>query len=207
MLRQTLLALSFCCVTNASAQTPRRFNYSNYNPVTSGVFANFTFPARPVFRGVTDDDGRKSFTLKNGIFEPKYDERGYIVRLGTYLKSVDFVDVTGDGRKDAIVVVGNLCDCSGVWFGIYVYRMAGQKPGRLLWSFQTGDRAAGGLRKIFERDGKLVVETYGAGSGPGRPPKQFPDCMTCEREYTRRKYAWVGNHFAQRGKSRVIPVA
>ncbi len=194
------------CALSGNAQTPSHFNYSNYNPVTNGVFANFTFPAGPVFRGSTDDDGRKSFTLKNGIFEPGLGANGYINRLGTYLKSFDFADVTGDGRKDAIVVVGNLCDCSGVWFGVYIYRMAGRKPGRLMWSFQTGDRAAGGLRQVVGRNRKLIVETYGAGSGPGRLPSRDPDCMVCEKEYTRRTYAWVGNHFTQHGKSRVFPV-
>jgi hypothetical protein len=201
-----ILISSDLCAPSTRAQTPSRFKYSNYNPVTKGAFANFTFPAGPVFRGASDDDGRKSFTLKNGIFEPKFDARGYIVRLGTYLKSVNLADVTGDGRKEAIVVVGNLCDCSGVWFGVYIYRLAGLKPGHLLWSFQTGDRAAGGLRQVSGRDGRLVVETFGPGSGPERQPNDDPDCMVCAREYTRREYAWIGNHFVQRGKSRVFPV-
>lgn len=190
----------------ATGQPSTTFNYSAYSPVTSGVFADSTFPAAPVFRGATDSHRRQLFTLKNGIFEPGFDASGHIIRLGTYLKSVDFVDVTGDGRKDAIVVVGNLCDCSGVWFGVYVYRMAGPKPGRRWWSFRTGDRADGGLHHVFGHDGKLVLETYGAGSGPGQSPKRFPDCMLCAYEYTRRKYAWIGNHFAQYGKLRVIPL-
>jgi len=192
------------CADIATGQTPNGFNYSNYNPVTSGVFANFTFPAAPVFRGATDDDGRKFFTLKNGIFEPEFDAHGYINRLGTYLKSVDIAHVSGDGRKEAIVVVGNLCDCSGVWFGVYIYRMTGHRPSRLLWSFQTGDRAAGGLHHVFGRNGQLVVETYGAGSGPNKLPTRGPDCAVCARDYSQRKYAWVGNHFVARGKPRVF---
>lgn len=201
-----LAAFIFCftCVMSAVAQTPDRFNYSNYNPLTKGVFANFTFPARTVFEGSTDDDGRKFFTLKNGIFYPKFDENGYIIRLGTYLKSVDFADVTGDGRKEAIVIVGNLCDCSGVWFGVYIYKMAGRKPSRLLWSFRTGDRAVGGLRRVYARKGNLIVELYGLGSAPNKPPQDYHGAQCCTNDYTQRKYRWNGKRFVQRGKRRLL---
>ena len=169
MKKSLLLCVSFACcwlfVRSAEAQTPARFDFSAYEPITSGVFANFTYPARPLFEGAADDDARKSFTLRHGIFRRRFNERGYIERLGAYLKSVEFADVTGDRRKEAIVVVGNLCDCSGEWFGIYVYTLAGRKPDRLLWAFQTGDRAVGGLRRVYGRRGNLVIELYGRGSG------------------------------------------
>ena len=193
-----------CSPLNAVAQTAERFDYSAYNLVSSGVFANFTYPARPLFRGATGDDGRRSFTLKNGIFQPGFNERGYIDRPGAYLKSVEFADVTGDRQKEAIVAIGNLCDCSGVWFGVYVYKLSGQKPMRLLWAFQTGDRAVGGLRNVYGRRGKLIVELYGTGSGPNSPPKTYYGAQCCTRDYTQRRYKWNGRRFIQHGKARLM---
>ena len=198
------LALNLLFVANIAAQSLTPFNYSAYNPVTTGTFANFTYPAHPLFYGAGNTDKRKSFTLKKGIFHPKFDEGGYIVRLGAYLKSVDFADVTSDGHKEAIVVIGNLCDCSGVWFGIYIYDMAGQKPRQLLWSFQTGDRAVGGLRRIYGRHGNLIIELYGIGSAPWSPPKNYEGAWCCTKDYTQRRYKWNGRRFVQQGKARVL---
>ena len=198
------LALGLFCAITAVAQTSERFDYSAYNAVSSGVFANFTYPSRPLFQGATGYDGRRSFTLRHGIFEPKMNERGYVERLGAYLKSVEFGDVTGDGQKEAIVAVGNLCDCSGVWFGIYVYRLAGRKPTRLLWAFQTGDRAVGGLRRVYGRRGRLIVELYGSGSGPNLPPKNYNGAQCCNDDYTQRRYRWNGSRFIQQGKARLL---
>ena len=211
MNRSTLLVISlalelFCAMT-AVAQTSERFDYSAYNAVSSGVFANFTYPSRPLFQGATDDHGRRFFTLRHGIFEPGINERGYIERLGAYLKSVEFADVTGDGRKEAIVAVGNLCDCSGVWFGIYVYKLAGRKPTRLLWAFRTGDRAVGGLRHVYGLRGKLIVELYGIASGPNLPPKSYNGAQCCTNDYTRRRYKWNGSRFIQQGKARLLSKA
>ena len=198
------LAIGLCVASNAPAQTSGPFDYSAYNPVSSGVFANFTYPARPLFRGSTGDDGRRSFTLKNGIFQPGFNERGYIERPGAYLKSVELADVTGDRHKEAIVAVGNLCDCSGVWFGVYVYKLSGKKPTRLLWAFQTGDRAVGGLRNVYGQRGALIVELYGSGSGPNLPPKTYYGAQCCTQDYTQRRYRWNGRRFIQAGKSRLM---
>src|SRR5262245_6769587 len=186
------------------ARQPERFNYSSYHPVTSGFFANFSYPARPLFEGAVNAARRKSFTLRDGIFRPRFNERGYIEPLGAYLKSVQFVDVTGDRQKEAIVAIGNLCDCSGEWFGIYIYQLAGSKPARLLWAFQTGDRAIGGLRQVYGMKGQLVVELYGNGSGPNFPPKNYDGARCCTYDYTRRRYKWNGSRFVQKGKARLL---
>lgn len=196
--------MGLCSALNAVAQTSGRFDYSAYKAVTSGVFANFKYPARPLFRGATDDDGRRSFSLRNGIFRPRFNDSGYIERLGAYLKSVEFVDVTRDRHKEAIVAVGNLCDCSGVWFGLYVYKLSGKKPIRLLWAFQTGDRAVGGLRNVYGQKGRLIVELYGSGSGPNLPPKTYYGARCCTQDYTQRRYRWNGRRFIQEGKARLM---
>lgn len=208
MTRSTLLcislALGFFSAKSAVAQISQPFNYSAYNPVTSGVFANFTYPSRPLFGSPIDDNGRRSFTLRHGIFKPGFNDRGYIERIGAYLKSVEFVDVTGDGQKEAIVAVGNLCDCSGVWFGIYIYKLSGRKPVRLLWGFHTGDRAVGGLRHVYGQRGRLIVELYGVGSGPNSTPDDYNGAQCCTRDYTRRRFRWNGRRFRQEGRARLL---
>lgn len=208
MRRSLLLCIVLTCcwlrAGSAEAQTPVRFDLSAYERVTSGVFADFTYPARPLFEGAAVEGRRKSLTLRRGLFRPRFDERGYIERIGAYLKSVEFADVTGDGRNEALVSVGNICDCTGVWFGIYVYELAGRKPTRLLWAFKTGNRADGGLRRVYGRRGKLMVELYGTGSGPNLPPKSYNGSACCTDDYTQRKYRWNGRRFIQEGKARVL---
>jgi hypothetical protein len=199
-----VLTCCWLCARSAEAQTPEHFDISAYNPVTSGVFANFTYPARPLFKGAAVDGRRKSFTLRHGVFRPRFNERGNIERLGTYLKSVEYADVTGDGRHEAIVAVGNLCDCTGMWYGIYVYELTGRKPARLLWAFGTGNRANGGLRRVYGHRGKLMVELYGTGSGPDSPAKSFNGSACCTDDYTQRKYKWNGRRFVQAGKARLL---
>lgn len=208
MNRLTLLciscALGFFSATNAVAQIAEPFNYSAYNPVSSGVFANFTYPSQPLFGSPSDDHGRRSFTLRHGIFKPGFNGRGYVERIGAYLKSVEFVDVTRDEQKEAIVVVGNLCDCSGVWFGIYIYKLARRKPIRLLWGFHTGDRAVGGLRHVYGQRGRLIVELNGIRSGPNSPPEDYNGAQCCTRDYTQRRYRWNGRRFIQAARARLL---
>jgi hypothetical protein len=156
---------------------------------------------RPLFEGA---DNRKSLTLKDGIFHPELNERGYIKRMGAYLKYVEFADVTGDRHEEAIVALGNLCDCSGEWFSIYIYKLQRRRPGRLLWAFHTGDRAYGGLRRVYARQSKLVVELYGHGSGPNLPPPGYNGAYCCNEDYTRRSYKWNGLRFVQEGKARLL---
>jgi hypothetical protein len=40
---------------------------------------------------------------------------------------------------------------------VYIYGLSRGKP-KLLWTFETGDRAAGGYRNVCAENGQLVVE-------------------------------------------------
>lgn len=200
----TWLAIFFASNLCVVAQTPDPHDYTAYNPVTKGIFANSTYPAQLMFRGEGSADKWKSFRLKNGLLYPKLDDKGYIVRIGVYLKSVHWADLTGDQQKEAIVIIGNICDCSGVSYGVYIYEMHMRKPTRLLWSFRTGDRALGGLRRVYGSKGQLVVELFGVGSGPGVFPKNYQGPMCCTDEYTQRRYQWNRDQFVQQGRWRVL---
>ena len=91
-----------------------------------------------------------------------------------------------------------------MWFGIYVYKLAGRKPAGLLWAFKTGDRAVGGLRRVYGRKGRLIVELYGSGSGPNLPPKNYYGAQCCTDDYTQRRYRWKASRFIQEGKARLL---
>jgi len=87
---------------------------------------------------------------------------------------------------------------------VYVYGIERDKP-KLLWSFNTGDRAQGGLRRAFAEMGNLVVELYGENAYVGMPNYDAAaDCAACATHYTRSRYAWQNNHFRRVGNLQVV---
>jgi hypothetical protein len=188
--------------TTVVAQAPRRFDLSAYERVTTGFFANYTYPAEMISASDGPSFHQKSIRLQKGIFEPMFDKNGFIERTGAYLKSVSYADLTGDRKEEAIVTLGNICDCSAVFFGVHIFDIRPQP--RLLWSFVTGDRAVGGLRHVYGSKGDLVVELYGIGSGPDVFPKDYQGAWCCTDDYTRRRYRWNGKRFIQHGKAQLL---
>lgn len=188
----------------ARSQDTKANDFSALEPLTRGVFANHYYPSKHVIGMATDFDGRKSFRLKKGIFQPKYSKEGYMNEPGAFLKSVVFSDLTRDGKKEAVVTVGIICNCTAVWYGIFVYSMKSGKPDKILWSFHTGDRGVGGLRSIKSRNSDMVIELYGWNSGPNRPPSSHIEAQAGSSYYTRRKYRWNGKRFYQLGKARIL---
>jgi hypothetical protein len=76
--------------------------------VRSVDFANFTYPALWT---------KKPFTLKNGQLEFVHDHC-----LTEYaLKGVTYVDLTGDGKKDAVVEVTDFMACGSSYMTSYYY--------------------------------------------------------------------------------------
>jgi len=193
------LVVLFSVIVHAAQEV-----YTEHPPVTTGAFANFSYPAWPILGNSAAGDSRKTFTLKRGVFRPAFGPDGYIIRTGAYLKAVDLIDVTGDGVNEGIATLGPIHPGNAVWYGIYIYSLSGKKPTTLLWSFATGDRGVGGLKKVFGRKGNLVVELWGWNSGPNRPPTSHIEAQAGSSYYTRRTYKWNGRHFAQVGKSRII---
>ena len=61
---------------------------------------------------------------------------------------------------------------------MFLYKLVDQKP-RLLWSFESGDRADGGLRNAYFESGNLVLELYQ--EGPGDP-------LCCASRFSRHVY-------------------
>ncbi len=189
-------------ISNAQKVEPKIF--TEHPPITKGVFANLSYPAGPILGNSVTRDDRKTFKLRNGIFRPAFDSSGYIERTGAYLKAVDFVDVTGDGVKEGIATLGPIHQGNAVWYGIYIFSMSKGRPMKVLWSFATGDRGVGGLKRVYARRGHLVVELWGWDSGPDNPPTSHIDGQAGSSWFTRREYTWNGKRFSQRGKTRIF---
>ena len=65
-------------------------------------------------------------------------------------------DLTGDGIEDAAIALGIPSQGSTITYYIYVYTMIqGSSEPKLIWDFETGDRADGGLRNIYGENGDL----------------------------------------------------
>lgn len=149
-----------------------------------------------------------SWTLRDSA-QQEVGDNGIVEEMGYYLDDVLYGDVTGDGSEDAIVIVEGVTGGSAVPHWVFVYA-AGPRGPRRLWSFETGDRAAGGLKDVYARDGMLVVELYGQEKIPSDPESLYRDDGTdspacCPSMFTRSRYAWNGRRFQLHRAPEVLP--
>jgi hypothetical protein len=149
-------------------------------------FTNFSYPwfysmvGKP---GWFDMSHEKPIQLTNG--RNLSDSGNGVTEEGLTLEEVQFSNVTGDGQTDAIVVLRY--DTGGTMFSyyIYVYTFADGKP-KLLACFHAGDRAYSGLYRVYEQNGRLVLELYD-------PDKSTGDC--CSTRFIRTRYMWRNGRF------------
>jgi hypothetical protein len=154
------------------------------SPIRSVDFANLSYPDYPDY----SSDRSRRITLKAGEGAPDY---------------INYGDVTGDGVEDAMLVLGIETRGSAIPHIVYIYTLENNRP-KLLWHFETGDRADGGLRQVYSENGELVVELFGRDKIIGRN-LYADDGTRSETPYpyiiTRTCYQWRGNHFQQKGKA------
>ena len=173
---------------------------SSVSPIRTVDFANFQFPSE--FTGI-----RGGFKVTNGELLPK--KRDSIGRpLDTWLKLVDvaYGDVTGN--EDAIVDLGWITGGSALPDLVYIYTLRKGKP-KMLWAFETGDRADGGYKNVYAENGKLVVELQGKEKIIGNnlyedDGTKNGDC--CPTFFTRTQYEWLANRFRRMEKPEVLPI-
>lgn len=185
------LALSSCFGKVSSsdiANEDRRHTETHASPTPSspGIcsfdFSNSVYP----WPGRSD---RASFSLVNGKFADVED-------VNVSLDSIYYGDATKDGVDEAIVTMGLRTGGSAIPNLVYVFghKNHSQNP-EILWKFESGDRASGGLRNVYTDSGELVVETYNDTPNQG-------DC--CPQFYTRRSYRWDSNQFTV-ADEKVVP--
>lgn len=162
-------------------------------------FKNFTYSWTV---DLTSDD-EKVFTLKNG-------ERHFVMngQMGVSLINVEYGDVTNDEQEEAFINLSVQTGGSSVPNMIYIYTLENKKP-KLLWSFETGDRAEGGFKSIFAENGNLAVETYGDnkfenGKWDFRISEDKPTGLCCPSTYTKIVFKWNGEKFIPFGERQVF---
>jgi hypothetical protein len=170
-------------------------------------FRNFTYPKLPT--------GKCSRLSKVRVRDGKYGSiehfsQRVVPRAGCWQVSVGPViygDVTGDGREEAIVALYAEMGGTESSNDVFIYSLRHGRP-VLLWKFWTGDRADGGLVKLYAENGKLVVELAGKNKFIGSD--YFANDGTsngacCPTVITRSQYQWVRGAFRRRGRLAVLP--
>lgn len=183
----------FTAVSSNLLQISAQQTEKTYSPVRKVDFRNFAY-AYP-------QDSSEKFALVDGKKERTESEDG--ARLG----KIEYGDVTNDGEEEALLRIspdtGGNCQCEMV----FVYTLENGKP-KLLWSFDTEDRAAGGLKKTYAEKGKLVVETFGDtrfenGEWDFRMPEGRAGGLCCPTAYTKISFEWNGEKFAPAGEREI----
>lgn len=170
------------------------------SPIRLIDFANFTYPAKPIY-----SEGNKNFTLQNGKYQGRLRD-GADIPYAVSLAYLSYGDVTADEGEEAMVVVFENVKGTAIPYYVYIYTLKKGDP-KLLWSFEAGDRADGGLRQVYAENGELVIELYGNGKVIGGD-LYAEDGMTggdcCPTHFTLARYQWQGNRFHQKGKEEML---
>lgn len=172
-----------------ASPTPQEARHTNTEAGVRNVdFSNFTFNWYPNWE--KGQPTRKNITLRNGAMKI---DLPYAVNAprGFDLTSVDYADLTGDGKEDAIVVLKITTRANPTPSCIFVYALQ-QNVLKMVFVRETGDQAFGGLRKVYAQEQQLILETY------------KPDTITVNGQavtldssstYQRECYQWGRNEF------------
>ena len=175
--------------SSASSSTTKKTEPSpsptSNQPIRSIDFANISYPHYPVYT----DEKKKYVTLKAGEGSPAY---------------LNYGDVTGDGIEEAMMVLGIESRGSAIPEIVYIFGLDKDRP-KLLWFFETGDRADGGVRQVYADNGELIVELYGKDRVIGSNVYRGDEGLCCPSSFTRACYEWRGNRFQLKGNPEVLP--
>jgi hypothetical protein len=190
-------------LTNSAEKYPKAIS-SPQSPIRSIDFKNFTYPARPVYR-----KGQTTFTLTNGRYEGRIRLTGGTGPFGEpypiSFVGVVYGDATGDGKEEAMVVLYERVAGTAIPYYVYIFAMNSDRT-KLLWAFEPGDRADGGLRKVYGERGALMIELYGKDAKIGDIEDKEEDTPACcPKSFTKTRYEWNGKGFVQSGRSEVLP--
>jgi len=155
--------------------------------ITTIDFRNFTYP-------VTEDLRVRlpppAFNVVEGSHSFQGGAKDSQVEIN-HLSTI-YDHVTGkDSSLSAIIVFSVYYGTSGIMGSgrshcVYIYNLQ-RGTLKLFWSFDTGDRADGGLRNIYGENSNLVVETYSSDIG-------FAGAC-CAKTFMRSTYEWIGFRF------------
>ena len=192
---------------------------STASPLGSFDFKNFTYPLP---RGWQNPDG-SDLTLTDGkvipvskfIDEDMADEEKMEIRatrrIGMSYVTTKYLDLTGDGHDEAIVILKVETTGNAIPQLVYVFEWKDEAPS-LVWNFRTGDRADGGLKDIRSENGEAVIELYGQdrfliGETETNKITGDEEQLCCPTYFTRTFYKWNGRYFQLQRKRLTYEVA
>lgn len=187
ILAAVLIALS--CSTSARRNDPSASQNRPSNvpalsaptpvsPIRAVDFDNISYPNFPDY---SDPNGRKKkyVTLTPGEGGPNF---------------INYGDITGDGIEEAMVALGIDNHGSAIPDYVYIFAIENGKP-KLIWDFETGDRADGGLRNVYADDGQLVIELFGKDRVIRGQLYRGEEGLCCPSSFTRTRYKWTVKRF------------
>lgn len=157
---------------------------SQVSPIRKTDFGNFEYTLTK----------RGGITLRNGKYEGNAQSEDYPISLS----HLAYGDLTRDGSEEAMVVLFEDVRGSAIPYHVFIYAVADGSPA-LLWSFETGDRADGGLRRIYAESGDLVIELYGKGTSIGGKLYGTEGAVCCPKFFSRTRYQWSPGGFVKKG--------
>jgi hypothetical protein len=177
------------------------------SPLSSFDFKNFTYPLprgwqNPDGTDLTLTDGKRLPISKFVTDDMEDDEKAEaraLRRIGMSYVTTRYLDMTGDGQDEAIVILKVETTGNAIPQLVYVYEWKDDKP-ELIWNFRTGDRADGGLKDLRIENGEIVLELYGQDRfllGETETSKITGDeeQLCCPTFFTRTFYKWNGKSF------------
>lgn len=190
---------------NTQAELLDDRNKTTTSPLGSFDFKNFTFPLP---RGWQDSDG-DDVELINGKRPMAFSEDEK--RIGMSYVTTKFLDVTGDGQDEAVVILKIETGGAAIPQLVYVFTWKEDTP-ELIWNFRTGDRADGGLKDIRTENGEVVIELFGqdryiVGELDTAKVTGDEEQLCCPTYFTRSRYKRSGNVFQIQGKRLTFSVA
>ena len=206
-------------IPNLQAELLDERHKTTNTPLGTFDFKNFTYPLP---RGWQNPDGT-DLTLTDGhrlpisrfISEDMEDEEKVEARatrrIGMSYVTTKYLDVTGDGQDEAIVILKVETTGNAIPQLVYIYEWKDGKP-ELVWNFRTGDRADGGLKDMRIENGELVIELYGQDRfllGETETGKITGDeeQLCCPLFFTRTFYKWNGRNFLMQRKRLTYSIA
>lgn len=180
------------------------------SPIRTVDFRNFTYPEPKygyLYERVYTEKGighyRRHTKTRHKLIDGREplieDKEGLWENDPAGLGSLDYADVTGDGKEEALIKLGISVRGSAIPTYLYVYAWEKNKP-KMLFAFEAGDRADGGLRKMYGENGDLIIE-LNAGD------EDHPDCDGCQAtRFTRLRYNWKRRKFVL-VKSEILPIS
>lgn len=162
------------------------------SPIRKIDFENFSYPKTADYI---------NFKLKNG-------EKSFGCNEGIGLGKIEYAEVTGDKKEDAILFMSIQTGGSAVPHLIYIYTLESGKP-KLAWGFMAGDRAEGGLKRTYAENNLLIVETFGDNKFENEKwnfnlPEKYDRGLCCPIVYTKIRFNWNGEKFVVQGTPELL---